>query len=77
MIRLTRLQGQEIVVNAGLIEFIEATPDTVISLATGRKIMVRESVDEVIDRVVAYSSRIGHPAICLSCEDGAPDVVQE
>lgn len=66
MIRLTRLQGEEIVINAGLIEFVERTPDTVITMATGRKVMVRESIDAVIDKVVAYSSRIGHPAVCLS-----------
>ena len=65
MIRLTRLQGEEIVINAGLIEFIEPTPDTVITMATGRKVMVRESIDAVIDKVVAYSSRIGHPAAGL------------
>lgn len=63
MITVTRINGEEIVVNAGLIEFIEKTPDTVISLATGRKLMVRESIDEVIDRVLAYQRRIGHPTV--------------
>ncbi|MHB0938745.1 MAG: flagellar FlbD family protein [Armatimonadota bacterium] len=66
MIRLTRLQGEEIVVNAGLIEFIEPTPDTVITMSTGRKVMVRESIDAVIEKVVDYSCRIGHPAVCYS-----------
>ncbi|HOF87739.1 MAG TPA: flagellar FlbD family protein [Armatimonadota bacterium] len=61
MIRLSRLQGEMIVINAGLIEFVEATPDTLISMATGRKVMVRESVDEVIERVTAYYARIGRP----------------
>ena len=70
MIRLTRLNGEEIIVNAALIEFLEATPDTVISLATGRKIMVRENIETVIDRIVAYSSRIGHPVVYLQGEAG-------
>jgi flagellar protein FlbD len=43
MIRLTRLDGQELVVNAELIEYIHAGPDTLIALTTDRKIMVRES----------------------------------
>lgn len=65
MIRLTRLQGEEIVINADLIEFIERTPDTVITMVTGRKVMVRESVEAVIEKVVAYSNRIGRPAAVL------------
>ncbi len=63
MIHLTLLHGEPIVVNAALIEFLESTPDTMIALATGRRFMVRETIDEVIDRVVAFSSRIGHPVV--------------
>lgn len=59
MIAVTRINGEAIVVNAHLIEFIEMTPDTLISMATGRKFMVRESVDDVIARVVAYQQQIG------------------
>jgi flagellar protein FlbD len=54
MIRVTRLNGQEMVLNADLIETIEATPDTVISLTTGRKVLVREPPEEVARRVLAY-----------------------
>jgi flagellar protein FlbD len=57
MIKLTRLNGSEIVINAELIETIEATPDTVISLTTGRKFVVHEPVDEVIEQAVAYYTR--------------------
>jgi flagellar protein FlbD len=63
VIVVTRLNGEELVVNAGLIEFIEATPDTLISLMTGKKIMVRESRTEIIDRSVAYFQRIGLQAV--------------
>lgn len=59
MIRLHRLDGTELVVNADLIEMVEATPDTVISLATGRKLVVRESVEGVIDRVMQFHRERG------------------
>jgi flagellar protein FlbD len=54
MIELTKLQNAKIVVNAELIEFVESTPDTLITTTTGKKLMVKESVDEVIKMVIAY-----------------------
>lgn len=57
MIKVTRLNGSEIVINADLIESVEATPDTVISLTTGRKYVVHESVDEVMVLTYAYHRR--------------------
>lgn len=54
MIRVTRLDGREIVVNADLIESMEETPDTILSFTTGRKMMVREKMDEVLERVFRY-----------------------
>jgi len=57
MIKVTKLNGRELVVNADLIEFVEATPDTLISLTTGRKVMVLEDLDEVVKRAVGYRSR--------------------
>ncbi|EKP93673.1 flagellar FlbD family protein [Thermaerobacter subterraneus] len=62
MVPVTRLDGREVVVNAELIETLEATPDTVITLTTGRRLVVREPVDRVIERVVAYRRRILAPA---------------
>jgi len=58
MIKLTRLNQSEIVLNAELIEYMEATPDTVITLVNGHKMIVKESIEEVIERVVAYRKRI-------------------
>lgn len=58
MIKLTRFNHSEIVINADLIEFVEATPDTVVSSVTGKKLLVLEPVDEVIRRVVAYRSQV-------------------
>ena len=57
MIELTRLNNEKIVVNADLIEFLERTPDTLVTTSTGKKLMVKESIDEVIERVVAYHQR--------------------
>ncbi len=54
MIKLTRLNETELIINAEMIEFVEAIPDTIISLASGKKIMVGESVDVVIERVIEY-----------------------
>ncbi len=58
MIKVTRLDGSVHVVNADFIEFVEATPDTVISLTTGKKTLVRESVDDVIDAVIAFKAAV-------------------
>ncbi len=58
MIRLTRLNHQPIVVNAELIESLEAAPDTMLSLINGQKMTVRESVEEVLARVLDYQRAI-------------------
>jgi flagellar protein FlbD len=54
MIYLNRLDNSEILLNALLIERIEATPDTVVTLTTGNKVVVRQSTDEVVQKAVAY-----------------------
>ena len=58
MIALTRLNGQEMVINAELIETVEKTPDTIIGLVTGKRFMVRESVEEVTERVMQYRRQL-------------------
>ena len=58
MIRLTRINHSPLVLNSDLIEHIETTPDTVITLTTGQKLMVRETVDEVIEKVIAFRRAI-------------------
>ncbi len=57
MIKVTKLNGSELVVNADLIEFIESTPDTLISLTTGRKIMVLEDLDDVIEKAITFRAK--------------------
>ncbi|MGE5473458.1 MAG: flagellar FlbD family protein [Ignavibacteriales bacterium] len=58
MIRLKRLSGKEFVVNCDLIEFVESTPDTVVTLVSNNKIVVIETIDEVIDKVIEYRRKI-------------------
>jgi len=58
MIRLTRINRIPLVVNSDLIEHVEVTPDTVVSLTTGQKFIVLESADEVIDRVIRFRQAI-------------------
>ena len=54
MIKVTRLNNSVIVINDDLIEFVESSPDTIISLTDGKKIMVKESPDEIIERVADF-----------------------
>lgn len=54
MIRLTRLDGREFIINAELIEGFEATPETVIALTIDKRIIVKESVDEVLEQIIHY-----------------------
>ena len=58
MIEVTRLNGTQILVNADLIELVEETPDTVITFTTGRKIIVKESRQEVKNLVKSYKRDI-------------------
>lgn len=60
MIHVTRLNGSQFVINAELIREVEATPDTVVTLTTGTKLLVRESVDEVVRAVIQYRRDIGN-----------------
>lgn len=58
MIKVTRLNHSELWVNAELIEFVEATPDTVISLVNNTKIIAKESPQEIVEAIIAYRRQI-------------------
>jgi flagellar protein FlbD len=58
MIELTRLNGQKLFVNCDLLKFAEASPDTVLTLLTGDKIVVRESCQEVMALALSFRARI-------------------
>jgi flagellar protein FlbD len=60
MIQLTRLNNQPITVNSDLIKFVEEAPDTVLTLVTGEKLVVRETASEVCERIVRFRSSVLH-----------------
>ena len=57
MIKLTRLDAESFILNADLIRYIESRPDTFITLTSGERLVVRESVDEVVERAIHYQQR--------------------
>jgi flagellar protein FlbD len=71
MIHLTRLNGNPLVVNCDLIKYAESSPDTVLTLVNGEKIVVLESCDDVVSRTVAYRARVF--AAARSCEPAVAD----
>ena len=68
MIRLTRLNRAPLVLNSDLIEHIDVTPDTVITLTTGQILRVRETADEVMARIIRFRRQIFGP-------DASPSLV--
>ncbi len=59
MVRVTKLNGTEYFINPHQIEYIELNPDTTLVMLSGKKLVVRESYDEVFDRIVNYRKMIG------------------
>ncbi|MGH9562244.1 MAG: flagellar FlbD family protein [Terracidiphilus sp.] len=58
MIELTRLNGRAMVLNSDLIKIAEASPDTMLTLINGEKLIVKETIDEVQEKVLAYRARL-------------------
>lgn len=82
MIHLTRLNGNPLVVNSDLIKYAESSPDTMLTLINGEKIVVLESCDDVVSRTIAYRGRVfaeaaGHlqalPWTPVPCPSGMPE----
>lgn len=73
MIELTRLNGHPIVINAELIKLVEQNPDTVITLVTGDKLVVREPASEVMRRVLVYRRHLLHPQAALPGAQDEPN----
>jgi flagellar protein FlbD len=61
MISLRRLNNQPIMVNADLIESLESTPDTVVTLTSGNKLLVRDTMEEVQAKIIAFKRQIYGP----------------
>ncbi len=61
MISLRRLNNKPIMINADLIESLESTPDTVVTLTSGNKLLVRDSMEEVQQKIIAFKRQIYGP----------------
>ena len=66
MVKLEKLNGSMIIVNAELIESVEAAPDTVINLATGNRFIVKNPVDEVVAKIVEYRKKVYSECKCVN-----------
>lgn len=58
MVKVSRLNGKEFYINPDLIEFMEETPDTIITTTTGKKVVVEEDSETVLQRVVEYKQKV-------------------
>ena len=58
MIKVKKINGKDLIINAELIEFVEKTPDTIISMTTGKKIIVKDTSEELIKKVIEYRREI-------------------
>lgn len=63
MIKTIRLNGEELVINAELIQFVEKIPDTMITLTSREKIMVKDSMEEIISKMIDYQCLIRRKTI--------------
>jgi flagellar protein FlbD len=72
VVRVTRLNGKEFYVNPDMITFIEETPDTVITLSDGRKLVVTEDALPVIERIIEYRKNVFAklPVVVTDCQEG-------
>lgn len=75
MIQLTRLNRVPIILNSDLIEHIEVTPDTVITLTTGQKLMVLESAEDVVERVISFRRAIVKSGACAVLDAAKPNLI--
>jgi len=76
MIHLTRLNNRPLVVNSELIKFIENAPDTVITLVTGEKIVVLETAEEVMTRIVEYRRRLRGPRVVVPTSENSVEQLE-
>ena len=58
MIKLTRLNASEFILNSSLIKYVETRPDTIITLVSEEKVVVKENIEQVIDRIIDYERKL-------------------
>lgn len=73
MLKLTRLNRSVVAINPDHVSFVDVSPDTTICLVGGEKIIVRESLDELIDLVVAFRARVRGATLLVHGHDGEID----
>lgn len=73
MISVRLINNEEIVLNSDLIEFMEATPDTVISLSSGKKMIVRDSISDIVDKIVDFRRQLSVPEQLLTSHTSSTD----
>lgn len=69
MITVTRLNGKKFYINAELIQMVEATPDTVITLVNHEKYIVKDPAEEVVRRIIDYKNRVYHSKLTTPNQD--------
>jgi|WetSurMetagenome_2_1015567.scaffolds.fasta_scaffold121227_3 flagellar protein FlbD len=73
MVRLQRLNKEEFILNADLIETLEATPDTVITLSNGKKFMVKNGLEDIVKQAISYHRECNQTIQVVSREYQAGD----
>ncbi len=73
VIYVTRLDGSQLVVNVDLIETVEHTADTVITLVDGKRLVVATPVDELVERVVAFRQRVARGPLRVVEPEATPE----
>lgn len=63
MIILTRLDGKSVAINEDLLVFAEQTPDTVLTMSSGQRLMVKEHLDEIVERIARFRRRASVPVV--------------
>jgi flagellar protein FlbD len=63
VILITRIDNKKVVINGELVEMIEQTPETLITLTTGKKLVVKETVDEIVDKIKRYKQELNLPIV--------------
>ena len=77
MIRVTRLNHVPLILNSDLIEHIDMTPDTIVTLTSGQKFMVLESAEEVVDKVISFRQQLNHPDARRLTAPVSPELLPE
>lgn len=72
MIRVTRINSTPIILNCDLIEHLQMVPDTMITLTNGKHLLVEESVEEIVDRIVEFRRRILTTIECRGAAELVP-----